>query len=213
MRDSIGRYQLRRQLGEGGMGLVYEAWDDRLGRLLALKVMRPSLDDAVVRERFRREARAAGAINHPNICHVYEIGEDAGELFIAMERLDGESLAERLQRGPLPPADAIQVALGIRPMVLEMLALPTFIDPEAHFHGARLLARIGDEEQALRVLRRAIDGGYCGMPAVLTDRWLDPLRTRAEFRALLDRAAADRRAALDAFIVAGGERVLGVAGG
>jgi hypothetical protein len=95
------------------MGLVYEAWDDRLGRSIALKVMRPALQDVAVRERFWREARAAGALSHPNICHVYEIGEDEGELFIAMERLDGESLAERLSAGRSPPAEAIQVALGI----------------------------------------------------------------------------------------------------
>jgi eukaryotic-like serine/threonine-protein kinase len=113
MREAIGRYQLRGQLGEGGMGLVYEAWDDRLGRSIALKVMRPALQDVAVRDRFWREARAAGALSHPNICHVYEIGEDEGELFIAMERLDGESLAERLGRGPLAPAEAIQVALGV----------------------------------------------------------------------------------------------------
>jgi TolB-like protein len=113
MREAIGRYRVLGQLGEGGMGLVYDAWDDRLDRPVALKVMRPSLDDGVVRERFWREARAAGALSHPNVCHVYEIGEDDGHLFIAMERLEGQPLGDRLKRGPLPAAEAVQVALGV----------------------------------------------------------------------------------------------------
>jgi eukaryotic-like serine/threonine-protein kinase len=94
------------------MGLVYEAWDDRLGRQVAVKMIRGALQDLQARERFWREARAAGGLSHPNICHIYEIGEEGEDLFIAMERLDGESLLERLQRGPLPPQEAAQVALG-----------------------------------------------------------------------------------------------------
>jgi eukaryotic-like serine/threonine-protein kinase len=112
MRDSIGRYKVIGRLGEGGMGLVYEAWDDRLGRAVAVKMIRSAMHDAASRERFWREARAAGALSHPNICHIYEIGEDGEDLFIAMERLGGESLAERLQRGMLPAQEAAQVALG-----------------------------------------------------------------------------------------------------
>ena len=94
------------------MGLVYAAWDDRLGRQVAVKMIRGALQDLQARERFWREARAAGGLSHPNICHIYEIGEEGEDLFIAMERLEGESLAERLQRGPLPPPEAAQVALG-----------------------------------------------------------------------------------------------------
>jgi serine/threonine protein kinase len=115
MREAIGGYRITGRLGEGGMGLVYEAWDDTLGRAVALKMIRPGLSDVMARERFRREARAAGALSHPHICHIYEIGEDEGDLFIAMERLQGESLAERLQRGPMPPVDAVQVALDALP--------------------------------------------------------------------------------------------------
>jgi len=112
MREAIGRYRITGSLGEGGMGLVYEAWDDRLGRQVAVKMIRGALQDRETRERFWREARAAGGLSHPNICHIYEIGEEGDELFIAMERLDGESLAERLQRGPLPAQEAAQVGLG-----------------------------------------------------------------------------------------------------
>jgi serine/threonine protein kinase len=112
MREAIGRYKIIGRLGEGGMGFVYEAWDDRLGRAVAVKMIRSTQHDALARERFWREARAAGALSHPNICHIYEIGEDDDDLFIAMERLTGESLAERLKRGALAPQEAAQVALG-----------------------------------------------------------------------------------------------------
>ena len=112
MRESIGRYKVTGRLGEGGMGLVYEAWDDRLGRAVAVKMIRSACTTP------RRGSGSGGkpapparsAI--PNICHIYEIGEDGEDLFIAMERLTGESLAERLQRGVLPPQEAAQVALG-----------------------------------------------------------------------------------------------------
>jgi serine/threonine protein kinase len=94
------------------MGLVYEARDERLGRSVALKMIRSALQDQQARERFWREARAAGGLSHPNICHIYEIGEEGEDLFIATERLEGQSLGDRLQRGPLPPQEAAQVALG-----------------------------------------------------------------------------------------------------
>jgi serine/threonine protein kinase/tetratricopeptide (TPR) repeat protein len=110
--DAIGRYRVVRQLGEGGMGVVYEAHDERLDRTVAVKLMRDTVDGAQAIERFWREARAA-AINHPHICQIYELGEDAGRPFIVMERLVGETLAERLGRGPLPAREAAQVALNL----------------------------------------------------------------------------------------------------
>ena len=84
------------------MGVVYAARDERLERTVALKTMSRSLRPATTRrrvQRFWREARAAASVNHPNICQIYEIGEDGGQLFIAMELLEGEPLAERLQQG------------------------------------------------------------------------------------------------------------------
>ena len=80
----IGRYRIGRKLGEGGMGIVYAARDERLGRDIALKTMSSLARDDSARRRFWREARAAASVNHPNICQVYEIGEDGGALFIAM---------------------------------------------------------------------------------------------------------------------------------
>jgi TolB-like protein len=111
----IGRYTIERQLGQGGMGIVYAARDDRLDRTIALKTLSaPSADDTA-RQRLWREAKAAASVNHPNVCQIYEIGEDAGRLFIAMELLEGEALADRLRRGPLSASEAV-------PMGLDMLA-------------------------------------------------------------------------------------------
>jgi eukaryotic-like serine/threonine-protein kinase len=109
----IGRYAIARQLGQGGMGIVYAAVDEQLERPVAVKTMKPFAGDDTARKRFWREARAAASVNHPHICHLYEIGEDGGELFIAMELLEGEPLSERLRRGPLRVSEALPIALEI----------------------------------------------------------------------------------------------------
>jgi serine/threonine protein kinase len=112
--EHIGRFRVTGKLGEGGMGVVYEATDDRLGRAIALKVIRrDAVNDSIARERFWREARVGSRVNHPHICQIYEVGEADHELFMAMERLDGESLATRLDRGALPLADAIRIGLEV----------------------------------------------------------------------------------------------------
>ncbi len=85
----IGHYAVARKLGEGGMGIVYAARDPRLDRIVALKTMSSLADDETARKRFWREARAAASVNHPNICQIYDVGEDGGQLFIAMELLEG----------------------------------------------------------------------------------------------------------------------------
>jgi eukaryotic-like serine/threonine-protein kinase len=110
--ETIGRYRLTRQLGQGGMGVVYAAHDDRLDRSVAIKRIREASDDAQ-RERLLREARAAASISHPNVCHVYELAEEGGELYLVMELLTGEPLAERMAREPVPLAEALQITLGI----------------------------------------------------------------------------------------------------
>src|SRR5262245_13810242 len=109
----VGHYTLADKLGEGGMGIVYAARDDRLGRTVALKMLPPLGSDETARQRLWREARAAASVNHPNICQIYEIGEDAGRLFIAMELLEGEALSDRLRGGPLTAMDALPIGLGI----------------------------------------------------------------------------------------------------
>src|SRR5207244_9187276 len=89
------------------------ARDERLERSVALKTMASLGADETARKRFWREARAAASVNHPNICQTYEIGEDGGELFIAMELLEGESLAERLRRESISVSETVAIGLGI----------------------------------------------------------------------------------------------------
>jgi eukaryotic-like serine/threonine-protein kinase len=109
----VGHYAILHKLGEGGMGIVYAARDDRLHRTVALKTMSSFVNDETARKRFWREARAAASVNHPNICQIYEIGEEHGVLFIAMELLEGEVLSDRLRLGPLSASEAVPIALGI----------------------------------------------------------------------------------------------------
>ncbi len=109
----IGHYLVGRKLGQGGMGVVYAAVDERLERPVALKTMKPLASDESARKRFWREARAAASVNHPHVCQIHEIGEDGGELFIAMELLDGEPLSARMQRSPLRVSEALPIALEV----------------------------------------------------------------------------------------------------
>lgn len=112
--ERIGRYRITHMLGEGGMGVVYAALDEQLERPIAVKVIhRENAADPAARERFWREARLAASVTHPQICQLHEIGESDGQLFIAMERLEGESLAERLRRGAMPLTDALQMGLEV----------------------------------------------------------------------------------------------------
>jgi serine/threonine protein kinase len=93
------------------MGVVYAARDERLARTVALKTMSSLTADETARKRFWREARAAASVNHPNVCQLYEIGEDGGELFLVMELLEGEALTERLRQGALSLSDTLPIGL------------------------------------------------------------------------------------------------------
>jgi TolB-like protein/tRNA A-37 threonylcarbamoyl transferase component Bud32/Tfp pilus assembly protein PilF len=109
---TISHYRILEKLGEGGMGVVYRAEDTRLKRVVALKFLPPELmRDAEARERFAHEAQAAAALNHSNICTIYEVGEHGEQSFIAMELVEGRSLEERIAQGPLPIDDAVSLAI------------------------------------------------------------------------------------------------------
>jgi serine/threonine protein kinase len=111
---TISHYQIISQLGEGGMGVVYEAEDTNLGRRVALKFLTPSLaNDDNLLQRFQREARAASALNHPNICTIHGIEQDDDKHFIVMELLDGEALGDRIRRGPLDIEEVLTLGVQI----------------------------------------------------------------------------------------------------
>ena len=112
--QTIGHYRILGQLGSGGMGLVYEAEDTKLGRRVALKFLQESsTKDSAALERFLREARAASALNHPGICTIHAIEEHEGQTFIAMELLEGESLEKILARGALPVARTVTLGIEV----------------------------------------------------------------------------------------------------
>jgi serine/threonine protein kinase len=114
-RARLGPYEIVSASGSGGMGEVYKAKDTRLDRIVAVRVLseRHAPDDTS-RARFQREARAISSLNHPHICTVHDVGRDAGIDYLVMEYVHGETLAERLRKGGLPPAEALAYATGQR---------------------------------------------------------------------------------------------------
>ena len=124
-----GVYEIVAPLGAGGMGEVYKARDPRLDRLVALKILPGDFaNDATARERFEREARAASALNHPNILSVFDVGRDAGAEYLVTELVDGTTLRERLAAGPPPPREVVHLGAQIA-------------DGLAAAHGAGLIHR------------------------------------------------------------------------
>jgi serine/threonine protein kinase/tetratricopeptide (TPR) repeat protein len=115
--DRLGPYEILGKLGGGGMGLVFRAWDERLHREVAIKLLYDEYKMPQMRERFLLEARAASGLNHPNICTVFDIGEQDGNPYLVMELLEGETLKERIARGAVPVGEIIrygqEIAAGL----------------------------------------------------------------------------------------------------
>ena len=110
----LGPYDIQSSLGAGGMGEVYQARDTRLDRTVAIKILATQVsDDSEAKQRFDREARAISSLNHPNICALYDVGSQDGVSYIVMEYLEGKTLADRLDKGPLPFEQLLKYAIDI----------------------------------------------------------------------------------------------------
>ena len=121
---TVGHYRVEGKIGQGGMGVVYQAVDLRLGRKVALKFLPPQVLDENQRKRFLEEARTASLLQHPNICPIHDLGEVDGHLFFAMAFLEGQTLANRIGGFPMDIRKAVDIALQIAAGL-----------SEAHSHG------------------------------------------------------------------------------
>lgn len=109
MFEGIGHYRVRRKIGQGAMGVVYEGWDDRLERPVAIKAIQEATESKGARSRLWREARSLARVSHPHVCRVFDVLEEGEALVLILEFLDGQSLAERLLTGMITTSEALGI--------------------------------------------------------------------------------------------------------
>ena len=190
------RYRLERSLGEGGMGRLFAAVDQQLGRRVAIKLIREDLDDPSARDRFLREARAAAALSHPNACQLFEVGDHDGCPFLVMELLEGEPLSARIARGAMSKDEAAEVILPLMDALSafhqaglihrDLKPANVFLTPQ----GVKLLdfglARRTERHDALTAPAITVPGAITGTMRYMAPEQLtgDPIDTRTDIFAV-----------------------------
>jgi serine/threonine protein kinase len=182
MLEAIGHYRIRKKIGQGGTGVVYEGWDERLQRPVAVKTIKEAEENSAARARFWREARSLACVNHPNVCQIYDVLEEHGLLVLVMELLAGHSLADHLRRDAIGASEALKIARQILQALQAMHDLGIVhrdLKPSNVFltqHGVKLLdfglalatnATLGgDANQTSTVV--TMDGCIVGTPAYMS---------------------------------------------
>ena len=152
----LGPYEIVAPIGAGGMGEVYKARDTRLDRTVALKVIQSSVADSPeMRERFEREARAISALDHPNVCMLYDVSREGGLSFLVMQYLEGETLADRLARAGKPASDPSQPRVGSG----ETTLVPLRFAVDTRTNSIIATGSPGDLAVVYRILVRLDEGG------------------------------------------------------